>query len=329
MSVLRAFDGYGAGFERWTDEARTAARALRVGGATAVGYRGRPRVAAFGYDITVVARQSSTPVLSTRRARRAALAALAAVVAAVVLIVVISRSSAPTTGFDASYPQCSGSYPSNPLFGLVGVDGGLANNANPCLGGELQWARGTPGQKRPPQPPLSLYIDTGNPGAHHVADWPGGGTTPAYGSCNGKLTNACSYLYGEQRAAYSYHLVAALDSAAARTAPWWLDVEETASWAGTYQLNIAALQGFVAGLRHAGANGPVGIYSTGAQWKDITGLTAQTTPAAFKGRLRDWVAGTQATLAQARRNCSSDGFTGVAPALAQYRIGPVDADLRC
>jgi hypothetical protein len=102
-----------------------------------------------------------------------------------------------------------------------------------------------------------------------------------------------------------------------------------ASWAGTYQLNIAALQGFIAGLHNAGATGPIGIYSTGAQWKEITGLTARTTPTAFNGRLPDWVAGTDATLTQARQNCTSGGFTGAAPNLAQYRIGPLDADLRC
>src|ERR1700724_1565680 len=102
-----------------------------------------------------------------------------------------------------------------------------------------------------------------------------------------------------------------------------------ASWAGTYQLNVAALQGFIAGLHNAGAIGPIGIYSTSAQWKDITGLTAQTTPTAFNGQLPDWVAGTDATLAQAQQNCASGGFTGVAPNLAQYRIGPHDAHLRC
>ena len=75
-----------------------------------------------------------------------------------------------------------GSYPSNPLFGIVGVNGGLANNANPCISGELRWRHDTPGQKRPRQTPLSLYIDTGNPGGHHVADWPSSGTAPAYGS---------------------------------------------------------------------------------------------------------------------------------------------------
>ena len=257
------------------------------------------------------------------------MAALAVVVLVVAVIIWITRSSSPSIGYDASFPQCSGSYPPNPLFGIVGANGGLANNANRCIGGELQWARDTPGQKRPKQPPLSFYIDTGNPGGHHVADWPGGGNAPVYGSCNGKLTNACSYLYGEQRSARSYRLVAALDAVAAETAPWWLDVELNASWAGTYQLNIAALQGFIAGLRNAGATGPIGIYSTRAQWKDITGLTAQTTRAVFHRRLPDWVAGTEATLAQAQQNCAGGGFTGGAPTLAQYRIGPLDADLRC
>ena len=244
----------------------------------------------------------------------------------VVLVIALSGGSSRTTGYDVSYPQCSGSYPSNPLFGIVGVNGGLANNADPCISGELQWARDTPGQK---QPSLSLYIDTGNPGGHHVADWPSLGTAPTYGACNGLLTNSCSYIYGEQRAFHSYRLVAALDPVAAMTAPWWLDVELASSWAGTYQLNIAALQGFIAGLHNAGATGPIGIYSTSAQWKEITGLTAQTTPTAFKSQLPDWVAGTQATLAQARQNCASGGFTGVAPTLAQYRIGSLDADLRC
>ena len=84
------------------------------------------------------------------------------------------------------------------------------------------------------------------------------------------------------------------------------------SWAGTYQLNVAALQGFIAGLQNAGATGPIGIYSTSAQWKEITGLMAQTTSTAFDGKLPDWVAGTDATLTQARQNCTSAGFTGVA-----------------
>jgi hypothetical protein len=250
-----------------------------------------------------------------------------AFIVVVVLLVVLSGSS-PPTGYDASYPQCSGSYPTNVLFGIVGVNGGLAHDANPCLGGELRWARDAPGQKRPEQPSLSLYIDTGNPGAR-VPEWPKGGTAPVYGACNSLLTNACSYIYGVQRAAYSYRLVAAQEPAAAETAPWWLDVETELSWAGTYDLNIAALQGYIAGLHKAGATGPIGIYSTSAQWNEITGLTAQTTPTPFGSQLPDWMAGTQTALAQAQQNCRSNGFTGVAPTLAQYQVGGFDADLRC
>jgi hypothetical protein len=277
-------------------------------------------------------RGSFTAVPPTSRSRfrvRRLWAVAFALIVVVVLVVVITGSSSPAAGYDISYPQCNRSYPSSPIFGVVGVNGGLARNANPCLSAELHWARGAPGQTRPKQPSLSLYIDTGNPGGHHVTDWPRAGIAPAYGRCNGLLTNSCSYVYGEQRAAYSYRLVAALDPATAKTAPWWLDVELELSWAGTYQLNIAALQGFIAGLRDVGARGPIGIYSTAAQWKEITGLTAQTTATALHGRLADWVAGTAATLTQARENCASGGFTGAVPKLAQYRLGPFDADLRC
>ena len=278
-----------------------------------------------------------TPVRRARRSRlrarrlRALVLALAFIAVVTVLIIWLTGSSSPSAGYDVSSPQCSGSYPSSPLFGIVGVNGGLANNANPCLRDELSWARNAPGQERgPTQPPLSLYVVTANPGAQHVADWPSGGTAPTYGACNGLLTNACSYLYGEQRAAYSYSLVAALDPAAARTAPWWLDVELGATWAGTYELNIAALKGFIAGLHDAGATGAIGIYSTSAQWKDITGLTAQTTRAAFGRRLPAWVAGAEtATRADAGQNCARGGFTGLLPTLAQYRVGAFDADLRC
>ncbi len=256
---------------------------------------------------------------------------LAFIAVVAVPVIRLAGSSSPTAGYDVSSPQCSGSYPSSPLFGIVGVNGGLANNANPCLREELSWARSAPGEKRgPAQPPVSLYLVTANPGGRHVADWPSGGTAPAYGACDGLLTNACSFLYGEQRAAHSYDLAAAVDPSAASRAPWWLDVELGATWAGTYQLNIAALKGFIAGLRDAGSTGPVGIYSTSAQWKDITGLTAHTTRAAFGRRLPAWVAGAEtATATQAQLNCALGGFTGPPPTLAQYRIGVYDADLRC
>ena len=82
--------------------------------------------------------------------------ALVFIVVVAVVVIAMSGSSSPTTGYDVSYPQCSGSYPSNPLFGIVGVSGGLANNANRCIGSELPtpttssppWTRATPKLRR-------------------------------------------------------------------------------------------------------------------------------------------------------------------------------------
>jgi hypothetical protein len=49
-----------------------------------------------------------------------------------------------------------------------------------------------------------------------------------------------------------------------------------------------------------------------------TAISAPPTPTAWSA---------EATLEKVQRNCSG-GFTGVVPTLAQYRIAPLDADLR-
>lgn len=265
--------------------------------------------------------------------------ALAAAAAAVLALAPPALAAHPpgshpgTTGYDISYPQCGGAYPAAPAFGIVGVNGGLANDANSCFGSELSWALAAPGLAAPPQPAASLYINTADPGpAPGVADWPTSGSN-VYGTCDGTWSTACAYGYGEQRASYSYGLVSAVDPGVAAGAPWWLDIETANSWAGATtagyaQLNIAAIRGFADGLRAAGATQPVGVYSTGYQWSQITGLTAQTTPAALGTTPPDWVAG-GGSLKNAQGHCTSGGFTGAAPALAQYSSGGFDADYRC
>jgi hypothetical protein len=154
-----------------------------------------------------------------------------------------------------------------------------------------------------------------------------------YGTCDGSWTKACAYLYGQQRATYSYNLVNGINPDLASTAPWWLDIETSNTWAtsstpGYRGLNVAAIQGFMSGLTSAGAAAPVGIYSTASQWYTITGLTAQTTASAFGSSPPAWVGGSR-TLKQAQTRCASTGFTGVSPALAQYSANGYDADLRC
>lgn len=238
------------------------------------------------------------------------------------------------TGNDISWPQCGGPYPSGEHFGIVGVDGGVANDANGCLGKELAWAQSSPGLDSPSQSRTSLYINTADPGpAPGVTDWPRSGTG-RFGTCKGGWSEACAYLYGQARATYSYNLVGAIHPRLASSALWWLDIETSNTWATSSQkgykgLNVAAIQGFISGLEGAGAPAPVGIYSTGGEWSSITGLTARTTAAALGTSPPAWVGGIGRTLTQVRTRCGSTGFTGERPTLAQYSANRYDGDLRC
>lgn len=237
------------------------------------------------------------------------------------------------TGYDISYPQCGAPYPSGRSFGIVGVNGGLANNANACLGSQLGWAGSSPGLTSPSQPPASLYLNTADPG-NGVADWPRSGSGGPYGSCNGSWSTACSYLYGEQRGSYSYGIAKNASAAVnPANAPWWLDIETANSWATSSSspnwasLNIATIQGFIAGLRSAGASGPTGFYSTAYQWRSITGLTAVTSQPYFPASDPDWVAGA-GSLSQAQANCAAT-FTGAPVRLTQFPSGGFDGDYAC
>jgi hypothetical protein len=269
-----------------------------------------------------------------RGSRRGALASAASALA----LAAAPAAVAVPSGYDVSYPLCGQALPAGAAFGVVGVNGGLANDVNPCLAGELAWAAATPGLASPAQPPVSLYLNTADPG-NRVADWPtpagggAGGATP-YGACDGSWSTACAYLYGAQRAVVSYQLVASANAGVSpASAPWWLDVETVSTWARPSDptawaaVNVATIQGFVSGLRLAGATAPVGFYSTAAQWRTITGLDAGTTPSRLPASGPDWVAGT-GTLGDAQAHCTNS-FTGGPVELTQYVGGGLDADYAC
>jgi hypothetical protein len=258
-------------------------------------------------------------------------AAAPASVAAAPPTISVARGGGPSTiGYDISYPQCGGPFPTNPAFGIVGVNRGIVFSPNPCLGtgsgpSELEWAGGLDAQ---------LYANTGNPGPDLSTHWPDGQTFPR--ECNtaaspGSDTVDCAYDYGWNAAADSYQTavrayvslgLAPADATSTPTAnTWWLDVETSNSWRADVTLNVAALEGAVAYLQSAGVAG-IGFYSTQQQWNQITGGTL-----AFAAQ-PSWVAGAR-TSRQARTNCSGSAFTGGAVTLAQYFAKGFDADLRC
>jgi hypothetical protein len=232
-------------------------------------------------------------------------------------------------GFDISYPQCGGPFPSQAAFAIVGVNHGLVFSANPCVGAddgpsELDWA-GMHAQ---------FYANTGNPGPDLSSHWPDGQTSPR--ECNtasspGRDTIDCAYDYGWNAAADSYASAVRAyvslgwaDADAERTPvanEWWLDVETGNSWRADPALNVASLQGSVDYLEYVGVVG-VGFYSTGLQWGQVTGSSS-----AFS-EYRSWVAGAR-SLHGAKERCVGSGFTGGGVTMSQYLAQGFDANYLC
>ena len=275
-----------------------------------------------------------------KRASRAVLTSLA--VAAGVFGVSGTASAAPLdtagqqteVGYDVSYPQCETDLPDARAFGIVGVNGGLATKANPCLTDQLRWAWRSNGSV-PAQPGAQVYLNTANPGEllDLVTTWPSAGETP-YGECDGENTDACSWQYGWERAQNSVvsFLTPAARAARVDSQPsrytWWLDVEtmNTWQWNGleAHDRNRATLEGMTAYLDSRGA--PVGIYSTGQQFGQIVGTVPEDSPLAGRP---SWLAGAT-TLDQARENCGEEPLVpGGSVVLAQYVQDGLDHNHSC
>ncbi|MGY1846492.1 hypothetical protein [Blastococcus sp. SYSU DS1021] len=238
-----------------------------------------------------------------------------------------------TVGYDVSHPQCGTELPEDAAFAVVGVNGGLATRANPCLADQLEWAAGSSGATG--QPRVQLYLNTANPGElrEQVTTWPEAGSTP-YGRCDGGNSTACSWQYGWERARAS---VQSFFRPAARAAglgsqpagyTWWLDVETMNTWqygsSDARARNRAALEGMTEYLTGRGAR--VGVYSTGYQWGRIVSEVPEESPLAG---LPSWLAGATtrigAVAACGKPPLVPDGEVE----LTQYVPGELDHDHAC
>jgi hypothetical protein len=233
--------------------------------------------------------------------------------------------SSPTlTGNDVSWPQCSKTLPKGQAFGVVGVNGGLANNTNPCLAAQLAWANQSKGGTG--QPLVALYVNTANPGLTGSwwptsNDYAGNTVTNPYGSCDGTNTAACAYMYGYAKA-YDDATIRGVDNPAGYL--WWLDVETVNSWEGDSTANAADLEGMTAYFQSIGAR--VGLYSTGYQWGKIVGAVSSTSNL---NNLQSWIPGARSA-ATAKANCSAAPLTsGSTVTLTQYVSSRLDYDYSC
>ena len=222
-------------------------------------------------------------------------------------------------GYDISYPQCGGAYPTNVAFAIVGVNGGRVFSSNPCLADQLRWGGDAAAE---------VYINTGNPGPELSSFWPIGQTTPRVCSAANPDTADCAYDYGWNAAQHSYQTLEAAYAARGISAnpnatAWWLDVETSNSWRENTALNVAALQGEADYLKSRGVT-RIGFYSTTVQWGEITGGTKVFSP------LPSWGAGAPSEKV-ANNLCATTttSFTGGRLAMVQYIYQGFDANVRC
>lgn len=270
-------------------------------------------------------------------------------------------SAIAPVGNDISYPQCTApswdgtSYtglgatriPMGARFGIIGVNGGTAARANPCLPAQLRWADSLSGLAG--QPALQVYVNTANPGAvleeYDVTTWPlVTDSANPYNDVVGESQDctvagvgvndlACSWQYGWNRAEWTAGLygeaagVAGVETDLAGMVVW-LDVETGNTWqsgADGLERNAAALEGMAAHYESIGAE--VGLYSTSYQWNLIVGGNGTVGPLAG---LASWLAGatnlrTAGTFCDTRPALTPGGEV----TLTQYVQRGFDYDLSC
>lgn len=230
-------------------------------------------------------------------------------------------TSTVLTGNDISWPQCGKRLPGGQAFGIVGVNGGLANTTNSCLATELAWAGSSTGGTN--QPKVSLYVNTANPGdvISQVNDWPTSGSTP-YGPCSGGNDQACAYQYGWNMASDDAQIRGVSNPGSYK---WWLDVETNNTWSASNTNNVADLEGMVDYFHSLGAS--AGLYSTSTQWNQIVGSAVSSTSSL--NDLDSWLAGAS-SLSGAQANCKQPPLTsGGQVSVTQYVSKRTDYDFSC
>jgi hypothetical protein len=244
-------------------------------------------------------------------------------------------------GIDIGWPQCGSSVPTNQAFGIVNINGGLANDTNACLSDQLRWAAKSLGGTS--QDLLQVYVNTANPGGLNTKSWPTDNTDPLgnqtnnpYGTCAHTDSRACAWQYGWNRAVEDIlqRFTPAAQSAqidpTAGKYVWWLDVETSNTWKLTnttfdHESNTADLEGMTAYFKAQGAR--VGIYSTAQQWGQIVG-TSVTASSNLNG-LGNWRPG-GASLSTAQTACSAKPLTaGGQVSLTQFVSKSLDYNYSC
>ncbi|MGI8491264.1 MAG: hypothetical protein ACR2KC_00570 [Acidimicrobiales bacterium] len=227
-----------------------------------------------------------------------------------------------STGYDISWPDCGHALPpgGSPVS-IVGVNGGLIDNLNPCFASEAAgWAGAN----------LTVYINVnlvpdGNPS--RAMNGPAGACAQGDIVCQG-------YNWGWNNAAVDLGFVHS-NGFAPRV--WWLDVEQPCGYSPSplwrcgssqaLQSNVNVIRGAVDAIHSASLT--AGIYSTYLQWPATVGPDFQ------EPGIPIWIATVPNDQADWAADCSKPNlrFAGGVPWLIQWLGGAsptgYDQDLAC
>jgi hypothetical protein len=198
-------------------------------------------------------------------------------------------------GWDVSKPQCSKPLPGQRSFAIVGVNGDLPTEQNPCFADQASWAAHS-------GPPL-FYVNAANPAGLGTPTWPHSGGTSTE-ACTGDESSACSYQYGKDRITDDLNIIGRYLRPGSVIL---ISVEKEFSWQDGKQTkasNTAAVRGMADAIRDAYAI--PGIYSTGDDWKLLmdpigSGDSLHGLPVWWRGARN---------LDEATANCKQTAFTG-------------------
>ncbi len=209
-------------------------------------------------------------------------------------------------GWDISYPQCDGPYPSAPsAYAIIGVNGGRAFRHNRCLADQWRWAR--------QRGAAGIYLNVNFPRSED--ELARGATSDRQPACGPDALGCVAYNFGLNGVRDS------LDYARSQgvEAPFaWLDVEHLNYWTRNQPLNAIVLRGAIDAVREAGLE--PGIYSTPFQFQKLMGDEQPGLPV--------WTAGANGLPAVAEY-CVTRGFGGGPVALVQLLPGQYDPNIAC
>jgi len=208
-------------------------------------------------------------------------------------------------GYDVSWPQCDGPYPTGaPGYSIIGVTGGHPLSHNRCLADEWAWVRQTGAGG-------GLYLNLATPvvGDPQSMSGPAGDCTMAELACQ-----AWNFSANNVNDAVAY-----AEASGASAPMWWLDVEGANRWSPYQNLNAYAVRAAVDALAKHGI--AAGVYSTPRYWREITG-NAQL-------RLPVWVASTTNQAGAPTWCTPAKAFTGGEVWLVQALPGQFDTNFSC